>query len=496
MSLSKPQRAMSWNVEFFNFSLRVGGVCQRPPPDLPGLPGLLSVADIAHELNVCFVCDPPADNAASWAPALLLPSPSAKNLIILDQRNNDPFPMPTADVHSYQYVFHLDCAHPEDPHKINDTCIYRKPGMIKRRKDQRYIDIGSRSSDPNVADFPTRTSSRTRTSSLKRDSTHSSRSPSPSRTVASIPDELCFIPPDERREMTRIINQYATNVFQSCPRCVITGEGNYYGIQGPGLEAAHIVPQSQWNKYPIDEGIPESGNIELLKIAWRSTWDAQRNGIMLLSIVHRCFDARLIAIHPKTKLVRVFVNYDPLNKYHGKKVNLPRSVPVEVWQHHWDMCCLENTVGTSLPFPGSLTDIDIPELPKPKVQKLDHGDPTKQGSSFKATDSKATDTQATDIQATDIQASSVSIYHGSHPPSPPLSKRASVEREPWPFGKEILNDPDIVQQVIGEDKVLEEINIEDGRGRPRKRKQPGCTATEEYAEDRDSADGAKKQRLD
>lgn len=102
---------MSWNVEFFNFSLRVGGVYQCA--------GLLSVADIAHELNVCFVCDPPDYDAAPWAPALLLRSPSTQNFIVLDQHNDDPFPTPTTEIHSYEYVLRLDCARLGDPHKMS-----------------------------------------------------------------------------------------------------------------------------------------------------------------------------------------------------------------------------------------------------------------------------------------------------------------------------------------------------------------------------------------
>lgn len=151
--------------------------------------------------------------------------------------------------------------------------------MVKRRSDQRYIDIGSKSTDARFADFPTRSSSQSRavsqsrTSSLKRDSSHSSRSTSPAKTVTTIPDELSLIPRDERTEMNKIMNQYAANVLLSCPSCVITGEGSYLGFQGPGLEAAHIVPQSQWNVYPINGCVPDPSDFEQLKLAWRGTWE-------------------------------------------------------------------------------------------------------------------------------------------------------------------------------------------------------------------------------
>lgn len=112
MSLSKSQRAKCWNVEFFNISVRFGGVYQRDE--------VLSVADIAHDLNVCFRCDPPGNDAASWAPALLLKTSSAQSLIILDQHNDTPFPTPVSDIHCYEYVFHaLDCASPRAAHNID-----------------------------------------------------------------------------------------------------------------------------------------------------------------------------------------------------------------------------------------------------------------------------------------------------------------------------------------------------------------------------------------
>lgn len=60
---------------------------------------MLSIADIAHELDVCLACGPPGDDAAAPrapAPAPLLKTPSARNkLIILDQRDASPFPTPT-----------------------------------------------------------------------------------------------------------------------------------------------------------------------------------------------------------------------------------------------------------------------------------------------------------------------------------------------------------------------------------------------------------------
>lgn len=154
-----------------------------------------------------------------------------------------------------------------------------------RQDDQRYMEIGSKSTDARLPDFPTRSStptrslsqyriaSQSRTSSLKRESTHSSRSPSPSRTVATIPDELSSVTPEVRRGMNKTMRDFAANVFQYCTECIITGKGNYYNTQGPGLEAAHVVPQSQWNVFPIDGGLPDPTDLAQLKLAWLGTWE-------------------------------------------------------------------------------------------------------------------------------------------------------------------------------------------------------------------------------
>lgn len=114
MSLSKFQRATSWNVEVYSGSWRIAGVYQGAD--------LLHVADIAHELDLCLVFDKPDDDAAApWQPALLLRGTMPSSLIVLDRQDDSPFPTPTPDEirHCYEYVFHSsECALREDPHSL------------------------------------------------------------------------------------------------------------------------------------------------------------------------------------------------------------------------------------------------------------------------------------------------------------------------------------------------------------------------------------------
>lgn len=127
-------------------------------------------------------------------------------------------------------------------------------------------------------------------------------------------------------------------------------------------------------------------------------YSAEMNSIMLESTLHRCFDARVLAIHPKTHLVRAFIDYDIVTEFHGKHATLPRLIPEKVLQHHWDICCLENTPSLALiPSPGVLTN--VPDLPNAKVMRLIQGDPYKEDPDTQASDTQVSSgTQASDPQ--------------------------------------------------------------------------------------------------
>ncbi|KUI68557.1 hypothetical protein VM1G_03636 [Cytospora mali] len=464
MVVSQLQRMRSWNVEVFMHNLPAWGFLHRD--------NSLCVSQIAYDFNICYSTNKPDNDAISWQPAFLRETTPANVLIVLDERDNNVFPIPdTGSIDSYKFILHSSdkCVHAGEPHTLNDPCVYQQLGMTQRRFDPRYYSIGAKSIDNRLAGFPTRSSSQTRgflqtrTSSLKRGSTNSSPtgSPSPSRTDTTGAESPSIIAGIDAR---RAMNTFPSNIFQGCLQgCVITGKGLVFGTQGPSLEAAYIVPQSQWNTFPINSNntMADPNNIDELQLAWKSTWNGSINGVMMLSHIHKCLDTRLFAIHPETHLIRVFVDYDIINEFHNKRANLPRITSKPALQLLWDLAVLENTPSTSFPFPQQLTD--IPEFPKPKAMKLNHGDPSKASSSTQASHTQATDTEARDTQASDTQALPTSIYHfRAHPPSPPLSERASEGHTLWPFGKETLVDSDTVQQLARDDEVLEDEVLEGG----------------------------------
>ncbi|KUI73167.1 hypothetical protein VM1G_08960 [Cytospora mali] len=119
--------------------------------------------------------------------------------------------------------------------------------------------------------------------------------------------------------------------------------------------AKHTFPMS--NKQDIAD--PDS-NIDL-NYAWMGTWSSMTNGIILESTLHKCFNARIIAFHPESHIIRAFIDLGLITKFHGKRATLPSDIPKKVLQHHWDMCCLENT--PSMVVPTSVLT-NLPELPR------------------------------------------------------------------------------------------------------------------------------------
>lgn len=125
----------------------------------------------------------------------------------------------------------------------------------------------------------------------------------------------------------------------------------------------------------------------------------------MLSHLHKCFDARLISIHPETHLIRAFVNYDVITDFHGKKANMSRNIDQRALQHHWEMCCLENTPLWSLPYPSSGLG-NTPRLPGPSTySNVSQEDPSKEASTQAYSDTQASDSQTSITQALNTQAS-------------------------------------------------------------------------------------------
>lgn len=116
---------------------------------------------------------------------------------------------------------------------------------------------------------------------------------------------------------------------------------------GPGVEACHIIPQQHYHLYP-SPGCEQGGNDgpvdqspRRLQEAWHNTW-RPNNGILLMKHLHEFFDARLFSIHPRTLRVRVFVPYDVLTEFNGRKASIPTTVDRKALRHHYEMCCIEN----------------------------------------------------------------------------------------------------------------------------------------------------------
>lgn len=98
--LTKDQRMQSWNVRFMVGTDAVAGIYQRDD--------VLHVADVAREIELCLILNPP--NTESWQPALLLRNAAtgpSQRLLVLDQEDRTPFPSPRSkDAQQYDLVFH------------------------------------------------------------------------------------------------------------------------------------------------------------------------------------------------------------------------------------------------------------------------------------------------------------------------------------------------------------------------------------------------------
>lgn len=196
----------------------------------------------------------------------------------------------------------------------------------------------------------------------------------------------------------------------------------------------------------------------------------------MLSHLHKCFDARLISIHPETHLIRAFVNYDVITDFHGQKATLPRNIDKRALQHHWDMCCLENSPDWSVPRAvGSLTN--TPELPSPSLHyyasRGGKGDPSK-GSSQQAPDTEPPDTQPPDTQPVsetkagpdtrDLRTSCQASGATALPPSPPPSERAPEGRTLWRMGHTVIEDPARAGELARQGQKLVSVNDDDIEG--------------------------------
>lgn len=71
------------------------------------------------------------------------------------------------------------------------------------------------------------------------------------------------------------MNVFRDDVWrQSGHGCAVTREGDLSGLICPGFEAAHIIPQSQWIVYPINDNqdVADPADDDSLIYAWKTTW--------------------------------------------------------------------------------------------------------------------------------------------------------------------------------------------------------------------------------
>ncbi|KUI68270.1 hypothetical protein VM1G_04227 [Cytospora mali] len=281
-------------------------------------------------------------------------------------------------------------------------------------------------------------------------------------------------------QLSSRVSSFREDVWRLSKRgCAVTREGDVDGTPCPGFEAAHIVPQSQWMVFPMDDNqnIADPTDQSSLNRAWLDTWTPERNGIMLDSTLHKCFDQRLWSIHPEKRKLRVFIDIPYLHKFHGQTVYLSKYTEDKVLQHHYDMCVLENMVIPEVPNPLKLTN--TPSLaPRPmKYLKTFDTDPSKQSSnlgtpSFPGVPSFPGGSSSGTPSSGGNAFFPPSRQAAAHPPSPPLSKPGSEERILWPYNEDTNKVPSTAQQSI------EDISDDDGQRRGRSRKKRRCTSSE------------------
>jgi hypothetical protein len=321
-----------------------------------------------------------------------------------------------------------------------------------------------------------------------------------STTTGAEDDELppTIIPDKEARSR---IDMFRSNVLTNGPTCALSGMGKSWlcgGVAGLGIEAAHVVPQNHWYTYPCDDKmrIADVNRPAEMKQVWLRTWTFS-NGLPMLSHLRKCFDARLISIHPDTRRIRAFADYDILTQLHGQPAHLPEYIDPKALRHHWDMCCLENmpsswlaqepeqsaTVGSiptpRIPAADSVGQSSSQSTDKPSQQTLPPPPPPQVPNAHadSSTNPPAHAKQASDLQTPDptggsSQGSKPRPHHPSshklqgaqahHPPSPP-----SIEPAPegghtlWWLGDDIVDDPAEAEALTQKGWLLRPVDQDD-----------------------------------
>lgn len=206
-----------------------------------------------------------------------------------------------------------------------------------------------------------------------------------------------------------------------------------------------------------------------------------------MSHLHKCFEARLISIHPQTHKIRAWVDYNVITPFHGQQAHLPDlDTDPDALQHHYDMCCLENMIAAWIPDAAAMSNRNEPPVaPHQAVGAADVQD--------EAPDSRSPPVHNTATPQTSTHKMPASSYT-VHPPSPPCSNTGGFK---WTCGAELIDDPKQAAALLANGWLLQEAGDSDGasdgeeRGRSRQRRH--CTWTDE-PEDKDGQ-ACKRQCL-
>ncbi|KAI0858164.1 hypothetical protein F4860DRAFT_486949 [Xylaria cubensis] len=387
------RRAQAWNV-CFKIGRRTAGIYQVPGSNL------ITFRDVCDELRLCYEFPGEKsgnDNDDTWASIafaladnLNLGSEELQNLSFV---TGDLLAKPVPTLSStesntpqnltYCIVSHKLCSLPAgtalDDH-LKVKCARPLPTPV-RRIDPRYLpsNQNQNSSDPAIGEYLSRRQLKAYSQRKRGQSDRSSHNKQVTDDEDDVELESMLAPADLN------IDRQAAKAYQDLFRsgcvdlqlpCAVSGQGrSWWGDIGPAMEACHIVPQLHYYLYPIkdsnvfpvsdiDTTIDEEKTDEKaaevaeqraaekrsLKLAeaWFATWSPE-NSIILRKDLHELFHARLFSIHPKTLVIRVFVPYDILTGFNGKKAILSSIIDTEALRHHYEMCCIENMAALATP---------------------------------------------------------------------------------------------------------------------------------------------------
>ncbi|KAI0106375.1 hypothetical protein GGR51DRAFT_517454 [Nemania sp. FL0031] len=366
-------RTAGWNVEFTigpsDDEDVFAGIYTAPGS------GLITFSDVCDEMRISFkdgfilVGEETSDDTSDVWDSIAFSLHVDPDMPILEgillffvTKEDQNQPIPThpqkQKILRYHVVFHKDCNLPRDS-RLDD---HLRAGCAQqlsdppRRYDHRYIPLTeAKSYDPKLSFMPLQP--------LRKElKTHSRSKPLglPKQLFMDDADEIRFVdmlaPLDSKidiDEAKRVESIFRSSCLNRGSCCIVSGEGNPWcpGVAiGPGVEACHIIPQQHYYLYPLgadNDNFVAEPSPRGLRMAWEKTWSFP-NGILLMKHLHEFFDRRLFSINPETLRIRVFVPYDALLRFNGKKASVHPQVDRRALRQHYDMCCIENMAALKL----------------------------------------------------------------------------------------------------------------------------------------------------